>query len=563
VVDSPAGEASTEVRFPYDGLTLSNKLQALQIALLRSGGRRRSVPSSDDRAVQELGHDLFQTLFSGEVASRLHVSRIIASREGRGIRIKLRMSEPELLALPWEYLYDETRGDYLALGVGTPVVRYVPLPQLIRPLEVTPPIRVLGMIAAPRDLGEIDAARERQRLEVALGPLRQRELVALEWVPGETWSDLQQALWRGPWHVFHFIGHGAFSRARGTGLVFLSGDDGMARELSATDFARLLADHDPLRLAVLNSCDTAQGSQADVFSSTATTLVRRGTPAVVAMQFQITDDAAVQFSRVFYAAVAHGMPIDAAVAEARKSVALQVANSYEWGTPVLFMRSRDGVLFRVPEFADSPRAEEEVQRQLQPEPEHEPITATSGAEAGAAASRAATAGSARATNKTSEPTGAGQVTAATSPTVESDAAVSAPIGRSRALSFVRQAGYLDAVLGAWLGGVVGLFVGAGAWLAFLGLQRTELALAIVDLFVAVGTAVGIFLRLRLARVTGPTATAGYVFAIVAVAIVLLNPIISQAPQPDIATALVVFTAIVVPAGIAGRAAHRLRTTGGF
>ena len=65
------------------------------------------------------------------------------------------------------------------------------------------------------------------------------------------------------------------------------------------------------------------------------------------MQFQITDDAAIQFSRVFYSAVAQGMPVDFAVAEARKSVALQ-SQSYEWGTPVLFMRSPDGILFDVP-----------------------------------------------------------------------------------------------------------------------------------------------------------------------------------------------------------------------
>ncbi|HYI21427.1 MAG TPA: CHAT domain-containing protein, partial [Candidatus Limnocylindrales bacterium] len=111
---------------------------------------------------------------------------------------------------------------------------------------------------------------------------------------------------------------------------------------------------DPLRLALLNSCETAQGAETDIFSSTAAALVRKGTPAVVAMQFEITDDAAIQFSRVFYSATAHGMPVDSAVAEARKSLALNVTNSYEWGTPVLFMRSPDGVLFRVPSAAESP-----------------------------------------------------------------------------------------------------------------------------------------------------------------------------------------------------------------
>lgn len=349
-LNSPAGEAKGQMQFPFGQLELRSKIQSLQIALLRSGGTRRSA-SPEDLAVEGLGRDLFNAAFAGDIGNKLQISRAIAGQRGQGVRIKLRISAPELVGLPWEYLFDEARGDYLALAVGTPVVRYVPLPIEVRPLKVTPPIRILGMTAGPRDLGELDVATERQRLQLALEPLIAKGLVQLEWVPGERWEDLQQTLWQGPWHVFHFIGHGGFSPTRG-GVIYLSNEKGFARQLSATDVGRLLGDHDPLRLAVLNSCETAQGDETDIFSSTAATLVRRGTPAVVAMQFQITDVAAIQFGRVFYAAIAYGMPVDAAVAEARKSVALHVENSYEWGTPVLFMRSPDGVLFTMPEGVD-------------------------------------------------------------------------------------------------------------------------------------------------------------------------------------------------------------------
>ena len=353
VVQSPAGEAHGAMRFPYDTLALQSKLKSLQIALLRSAGSRRTA-SAEDVAVQELGRDLYQALFAGDIASRLHVSRMIAKGAGKGVRIKLRILAPELLGLPWEYLYDADGGNYLALAVSTPVVRYMPIAQPILPLEVTPPLRILAMTAGPRDLGQLDAQRERERLETALEKLIQKGTIELEWVAGERWEDLQEALWNGPWHIFHFVGHGGFNERLGAGVIYLTGADGNAREFSATDLALLLGDHDPLRLAVLNSCETAQGTQSDIFSSTAAALVRKGTPAVVAMQFEITDDAAIQFSRVFYAAMAHGMPVDSAVAEARKSLALNVTNSYEWGTPVLFMRSPDGVLFRVPSAAESP-----------------------------------------------------------------------------------------------------------------------------------------------------------------------------------------------------------------
>ena len=347
VVQSPAGEAHGEMKFPYDRLALQNKIQALQIALLRSGGTRRAA-STEDKSVEELGTDLFASLFQGEVGSRLDVSRSIAQGDGKGVRIKLRISAPELAGLPWEYLYDAARGDYLALGTSTPVIRYLPLAEPIHPLEVAPPLRILAMSAGPSDLGQLDADRERQRLDMALEKVRQKGLVEVQWVPGETWEDLQQALWDGPWHIFHFVGHGGFSERLQSGVIYLTGDDGKAHELPAKDLAVLLGDHEPLRLALLNSCETAQGAQTDIFSSTAAALVRRGTPAVVAMQFEITDDAAIQFSRVFYTAIARGMAVDSAVAEARKSVALQVANTYEWGTPVLFMRSPNGMLFNLP-----------------------------------------------------------------------------------------------------------------------------------------------------------------------------------------------------------------------
>jgi hypothetical protein len=64
------------------------------------------------------------------------------------------------------------------------------------------------------------------------------------------------------------------------------------------------------------------------------------------MQFEITDDAAITFSHELYQAVAEGFPIDAALAEARRAI-FGSDNDIEWGTPVLYMRSPDGLIFDV------------------------------------------------------------------------------------------------------------------------------------------------------------------------------------------------------------------------
>jgi len=77
-----------------------------------------------------------------------------------------------------------------------------------------------------------------------------------------------------------------------------------------------------------------------------------GVPAVVAMQYQVTDEAALAFCRVFYSTIVSGHPIDASMAEARK--ALQLGNSFEWVTPILFMRAPNGVLFDMSAMRNPP-----------------------------------------------------------------------------------------------------------------------------------------------------------------------------------------------------------------
>jgi formylglycine-generating enzyme required for sulfatase activity/energy-coupling factor transporter ATP-binding protein EcfA2 len=257
-----------------------------------------------------------------------------------------------LAALPWELLYDARRGQYVCLSVNTPLIRYLELPQPPQPLEVAPPLHILGMIASPSDLPRLDVDREKARVEQALSGLMSRGLVELVWLPGQTRRDLQQAMRRGPWHIFHFVGHGAFDTKTDQSLVMLADDEGKAQSLRAAELGRLLADQRDLRLAVLNACEGAKGG-GDIFSSTASILVRQGLPAVLAMQFAITDQAAVELSRVFYESLADGLPVDAAVAEARKAVSLAVSSTVDWATPVLYMRAPDGKLFDVPGIEDT------------------------------------------------------------------------------------------------------------------------------------------------------------------------------------------------------------------
>jgi formylglycine-generating enzyme required for sulfatase activity len=345
-VHSSAGEARLTLHFPFDDLALTDRLKDLQIALLRSGGKRRQALTKEERAVQDFGGQLFDALLPGEARARYAVARTQAARAGQTLRLRLRIAPPELACLPWEFLFDRQRGEYLCLAAETPLVRYLEQPQPIPSITITPPLRILGLVSAPTDLPELDVANEKARVEKALAGLTAGGLVQLDWLPAATWRDLQAALrpGKGPWHVFHFIGHGSFDANRDEGLLAFCDERGAAQMLTATAVGRLLEGHKPLRLALLNACESATGSQRDIFSSTAAILSRR-LPAVLAMQYEITDAAAVEFARTFYESLADRLPVDLAVTEARKAISIAVSNSLEWGTPVLYLRASDGQLF--------------------------------------------------------------------------------------------------------------------------------------------------------------------------------------------------------------------------
>src|SRR5919107_837696 len=344
-VRSPAGEAQGQMRFPFDEWELRDRLQSLEIALLRSGGTRRRIPSPEEHTVQDFGRGLFESLLVGDVHTRYEMSLSEARRQGKGLRLKLRIQPSELTVLPWEFLYDAERDRYPSLSSNTPLVRYLDLPQPVEPLRVSPPLRVLGMVTSPLGLDPLDVEHEKRLVEEATRGLREGGLMELTWLEGKTLGPLQSVMRRGPWHVFHFVGHGGFDPATEEGAIALSNDAGHMNLLRARSLAELLDDHYPLRLVFLNSCEGARGSENDAFSSTAATLVRRGVPAVVATQYEITDRAAIEFSRDFYEALADSLPVDAAVTEARAAVSMD--SMLEWGTPVLYMHSPDGHVFDI------------------------------------------------------------------------------------------------------------------------------------------------------------------------------------------------------------------------
>jgi hypothetical protein len=321
---------------------LLSRRDVLEATVLASAVRRRSVPINE-RPVREVGRQLFQALFTGPVYGTYRASLGAAQQQGKRLRLVLRLTAPELAALPWEMLFDPETETYLCRQ--EPLVRHVPAPYTAEPLEVRSPLRILGLVASPRGLQALDVEAEKAHLAGALAGPAADGLVELVWVSQATWDGVHAQLLAGQWHVLHFVGHGDYDTTTDEGVLALVGRDGRADMVGAGRLADLLGEAQPApRLVVLNSCSSGQAGANDLFSGTAAALVRSGISAVAAMQFTVSDNAAVAFARGFYTAVARGRSVDEAARSGRISI-LGTPGSLEWVTPVLYVRGQATQLF--------------------------------------------------------------------------------------------------------------------------------------------------------------------------------------------------------------------------
>jgi hypothetical protein len=309
-----------------------------------------SVPADIERTTIRFGTQLFETLFPTPI-KRMLDRNVGASGQDKGLRLRLHLTHvPELAILPWEFLYDSV-WKFFALNPKISLVRYLELPQPVGSPMVTPPFKILVAIACPARYVQIDAEREWQDLKGALTELEARRLVEVQLLEDATTTRLKDRLCKEDFHIFHFIGHGDFDGKEG----FLAMEDDT--KLTMKHLGALLSEERrTLRLVILNACKGARASPGDPFNGLAQTLIQEQIPAVIAMQFAISDPAAITFARDFYGALAEGKPVDESLRWARKGILL--GSNLEWGTPVLFLRSGPGQIFTIEE--KPPRVSEGV-----------------------------------------------------------------------------------------------------------------------------------------------------------------------------------------------------------
>jgi|GEM_PF-648289 len=371
VISSPVGQATVLITLPFSQQELQQPLDMLGGAVrhLRPVGDAQNAGGatgvSSALGPKELGARFFAAVMRDEIVVCLRRSLDAARRDEAGLRIRLRLTDaPELAALPWEYLFDPSRDQFLALVDELSIVRYLDLPEPEPVLPVVPPLRVLAVLSDPVDIvPRLDVGREWALLQEAIAGLG-ADQVLLDRLPAATLDSLRQRLGEKEVHVLHFIGHGWFD-AGGNGLV-CEEMDGRGVKVPADVLGVLLRGQRALRLLFLNACEGARADNAAAFSGVAQLLVRQGVPAVIAMQFPITDTAAIRLSQSFYSALARGASVDAALTAARQAV-YTAGSLLEWGTPVFFSRSADNRILALPDSTPAKLAPEAPRKAFEPE----------------------------------------------------------------------------------------------------------------------------------------------------------------------------------------------------
>jgi CHAT domain len=378
VLRSPAGEsAPVQFTVPFSSVELEN-------FVLKVGRPRRSTrgPGRPESApLKEFGGKLYAAVFQDELRDLLHRSLSQTRERQRGMRLRLRLADaPELAEWPWEFLYDPRLNRFLAQSGRTPLVRYLDLPDPPHPLTIDGPLRLLVMIASPNDYGPLDVEQEWGRLTGALARQQEEGQVIVERLAANM-TTLRRRLRREQFHIFHFVGHGRYRPDWGDGVLVMEDRNARSHEVTGEELGGLLNEYDATRLAVLNACEGARSSASDPFAGMAQSLIQQGMPAVVAMQFEITDSAAIIFAHELYGAIVDGYPLEAALAEARGAIRDE-GNTTEWGTPVLYSRAPDGRLFDLTmraRISEADRtAREEAQRQDHQEADRKPAEEAEG-----------------------------------------------------------------------------------------------------------------------------------------------------------------------------------------
>jgi len=314
-------------------------------------------------ALRDIGSQLWNGLIAGEVTAAFQ--QLADSANGEIIHLRLDLP-PEVAVLPWESLYNEREEGFLATSQNFVIIRDPSSHIRVRALPERESGSLRILVAIPQGSG-LNVELEWHNISTSLSRLGDNAKV--DRLDGIITPDvLSESISAGDYDVFHFIGHGR-SDEDGNVQIRLNAESGVNREhwIDGETFATNFQGSN-IRLVVLNSCQSGEISPDRSLSGLGPYLMRKGVPAIVAMQYEVPDDVSIKFADAFYRALIsaeHAGECWYAVNRARLTVRNNQKQSTSRGfvTPVLYLAPNSEKLFELDLKAHAPEPAPPVHRQ--------------------------------------------------------------------------------------------------------------------------------------------------------------------------------------------------------
>ncbi|OQY48738.1 MAG: hypothetical protein B6242_01605 [Anaerolineaceae bacterium 4572_78] len=295
-----------------------------------------------------IGRGLYQQLMTGDVGRLATDVLQDAARSKSMVQFNLHFeAKPNQFVLtkyPWEMIADGL-GRFLVRDEVVDVIRYLSYPQPTLRFEPdSDESQLLRIVSQPRDLSPINASElDLEDLHILSPPsfstLTQRILMERISIWGMQF-DGHSALVIQCHHCFHLNYHQANScRKCGASLknapqigAIAFEDEGQAKWIPASNLAEMLYNVEA-QLAFVTPPETQLMGDMIIFNSVAPSLIAGGVPAVIGMQYPVSDEFVSQFATSFYQALLLKNDVPIAMRIARKENARK-----GWYSPVLYLR---------------------------------------------------------------------------------------------------------------------------------------------------------------------------------------------------------------------------------
>ncbi|VAW43279.1 hypothetical protein MNBD_CHLOROFLEXI01-350 [hydrothermal vent metagenome] len=292
-----------DMRYPYSIASVSGEEEAVPthtFAPITVLGEERLakmgdlVSNSEDAA--EIGQRLFQIIFPEQtygIAQRSLENAI--SRGKEGLRLRVQFDDPALQAYPWELCHNGRSFIFnnpeqpilLTRTIGT--ANFKAAPPLPRPT------RLLVVIAAPIDQGRADIDMQGKTILRATEKVVIGNALEVQIMRHATLGKLDNMAASYQPNIVHFI---SFSSSEKDGVLILENEKGRSNIVPVGEIMRILQ-MAPVQCVILSPIGGGETAPTQL----APQFIQEGIPTVLAEQFVLPDQPAVEFMRTFYRAL--------------------------------------------------------------------------------------------------------------------------------------------------------------------------------------------------------------------------------------------------------------------